>query len=118
MSVILVSDKCKKVCVARRTHSETITITLARKQKLTTDSNVSEAIQQPSSVKYEQKSDAGRDIKHYLEERTHSETITITLARTQKLTTESNVSEAIQQPSSVKYEQKSYVGRDIKHNLE
>ena len=28
-------------------HSETITITLARKQKLTTESNVSEAIQQP-----------------------------------------------------------------------
>ena len=32
--------------------SETIMITLARKQKLTTESNVSEAIQQPSSVKY------------------------------------------------------------------
>ena len=56
--------------MARRTHSETITITLARKQKLTTESNVSEAIQQPSSVKYEQKSDAGRDIKHNLEETT------------------------------------------------
>ena len=42
-------------------------ITLARKQKLTTESNVSEAIQQPSS---EQKSDAGRDIKHNLEETT------------------------------------------------
>ena len=53
-----------------RTHSETITITLARKQKLTTESNVLEAIQQPSSVKYEQKSDAGRDIKHNLEETT------------------------------------------------
>ena len=51
-------------------HSETITITLARKQKLTTESNVSEAIQQPSPVKYEQKSDAGRDIKHNLEETT------------------------------------------------
>ena len=48
--------------MARRTHSETITITLARKQKSTTESNVSEAIQQPSSVKYEQKSDAGRYI--------------------------------------------------------
>ena len=53
--------------MARRTHCETITITLARKQKLTTESNVSEAIQQPSSVK---KSDAGRDIKHNLEETT------------------------------------------------
>ena len=51
-------------------YSETITITLARKQKLTTESNVSEAIQQPSSVKYEQKSDAGRDIEHNLEETT------------------------------------------------
>ena len=50
--------------------SETITITLARKHKLTTESNVSEAIQQPSSVKYEQKSDAGRDIKHNVEETT------------------------------------------------
>ena len=46
---VSVTRKCKKACVARRTHSETITITLARKQKLTTESNVLEAIQQPSS---------------------------------------------------------------------
>ena len=42
----------------------------SQETQITTESNVSEAIQQPSSVKYEQKSDAGRDIKHNLEETT------------------------------------------------